>query len=1181
MGGGQNLDSKKPHDTSLTTRFTTNREQNTLLNRFKDIFRDKNIAHLAFLIGFFRISGFVHLHRLIQEYERFESIRILVGLDVDCLLYTLQAQGLDKAYQDERFRELFANTQRGFIQEERDYSLEIEDSINALKSALESNKIEIRIVREKNVHAKFYIFHSAPMPSSAGGTRYSGSLIVGSSNLSENGLERNYEFNLESNQSDDIFYALQEFDYLWENSVPLSPEDIQSATKHTYLELRSPKELYYKLLLCHFGESFLTIDSSIKDLFRDYKPYDYQIHAIQEGLEKLKRYNGFFLSDVVGLGKTLIASIIAKKLQIDSAIEGKILIVCPPTLKKSWERHFDDLGISRHKVSTHDSLHKILSTKDEYELIIVDESHRFRNAKNQKYQHLMNIARGKKVILLSATPQNNAPRDIQNQINLFMPEYSVIEGIENLDKFFSKIQKEYERIKNELKVLANEREKNTIDQKRYEQKSQELQEALKKNSEVLRQKLLRYVMIRRTRADIEEVYAQDMEKQKLSFPKVSAPQDLDYDLDSRTHNLATQTLLFLAQQKNTIGQFAYARYLIYPNLTQKGKEKFRQKYGSGSDSAFYERSASQLKDFIQKMLFKRFDSSMEAFKSTLKNQIRSYSALITGFENNKIIIPKNYNNREKLYEVIKSTESDDNDNALQEFLEKHEDDVISLAQEDFEPDFYKKIESDRKALKVLLAQWEDIDGDPKIEKLLEFLESKKEHKIVLFTEAATTAEYVRAQLEHNGYGQCLCVNSHNRDELEARIRENFDANYPKERQKDNYQLIISTDTLAEGVNLHRADIIINYDTPYNATRLMQRIGRINRIGTSFERIYIYNFKPTHLTDKIINLINISLQKLQSFHYAFGEDSAIYDEREEVGSQRLYETALREIEEERPSPEAKHQSALKKLYKEDRKKFEHIKELPSKARTIIQSLDSEGLDSENIDSKNTRSAQSSAIEGAQSYAYIKQSKDTSTQEAHYPYHITPRSAHDSLFDTSDLSAQECDFYAMADFLEAHIKAPICRNRAALETHHAHINAALVKHTESSHTATRPEPLATPQFKPNDTRALAKIRDLPKELITDEQKALIIDSIKLGNAMLVNRINTIKLQDISAQDIEAIISDFSLRATESSHTTQTSLDSINFTQPQIQLSITCIPVPRVGGADSTHSISNLHNPTTKGA
>ncbi|WP_394951734.1 helicase-related protein [uncultured Helicobacter sp.] len=822
-----------------------------------------------------------------------------MGLNVDEEIYALQIQGLDPIHQKIPFKKCFVRKQKEYIQNEA-YTKDVEDSIHTLTQALESKQLQIRIVRSKNVHAKFYIFHSNPRISYTGGdSNYHGSLIVGSSNLTHNGLEKNYEFNLESRDSDDIGFAIEEFEKLWQDSLPLCLDDVLSAVKDTYLELRTPEEIYYKLLLCHFGESFLHTDTSIKDLFTSYKPYDYQIHAIQEGLEKLKKYDGFFLSDVVGLGKTLIASIIAKKLQVDSSLQGKILVVCPPALKNSWKTHFDNLSISRYEIATHDSLHNLLEQKKDFELIIVDESHRFRSSGSKRYENLEKICKSgdKKVILLSATPQNNSPQDIANQVYLFCDRRkSEIEGIANLEEFFSKRTKEFERIKKELKSLNPKGGFN------HQKKREELRESLKKNSDILRNKLLSHIMIRRTRADIEVIYKSDMKAQKLTFPKITQPQDLEYNLDSSTHDLATQTILFLAnnkENKSSLGDFGYHRYLIYPNLTQKGKKRYMESYDS-QNSEFYEDTANRLSVLIQKILFKRFDSSIHAFKATLKSQIRSHNALIDMFERETIYIPKNYDNREKLYEAIES----DDENVLQDFIDEKEDKFIALSPSDFKPDFLANLKHDKESLESVLQEWEQIKLDSKFERLWEFLQSHSSQKIVLFTEAKTTATYLHKQLEQKGFKYVLCVDSSNREQLEEQIRQNFDANYPVDKQKDDYSLIISTDTLAEGVNLHRSNIIINYDTPYNATKLMQRIGRINRIGTSFESIHIYNFKPTHLTDNIINIINISLQKLQSFHYTLGEDSAIYDEREEVQSQKLFSQVKELDKEQSPEPNTK-------------------------------------------------------------------------------------------------------------------------------------------------------------------------------------------------------------------------------------------------------------------------------------
>lgn len=242
---------------------------------------------------------------------------------------------------------------------------------------------------------------------------------------------------------------------------------------------------------------------------------------------------------------------------------------------------------------------------------------------------------------------------------------------------------------------------------------------------------------------------------------------------------------------------------------------------------------------MQKILFKRFDSSIQAFKDTLSKQIASYNQLLEQFKNKHIYLPKNYDNRERLYRLLE----EDNDKALEELLEQ--DKLLALNPSDFQKDYAQKLQIDRANLQALLDKWEQITQDPKLDKLQEFLDSQDStQKVVIFTEAKSSSEYLAQNL--SAYqGQILHIHSANRNELESSIRANFDANYPENKQQNDKHIIITTDVLAEGVNLHRANIIINFDTPYNSTRLMQRIGRINRIGTPHKQIYIYNFKPTH------------------------------------------------------------------------------------------------------------------------------------------------------------------------------------------------------------------------------------------------------------------------------------------------------------------------------------------------
>ncbi|MCD8291790.1 MAG: SWF/SNF helicase family protein, partial [Prevotella sp.] len=206
--------------------------------------------------------------------------------------------------------------------------------------------------------------------------------------------------------------------------------------------------------------------------------------------------------------------------------------------------------------------------------------------------------------------------------------------------------------------------------------------------------------------------------------------------------------------------------------------------------------------------------------------------------------------------------------------------------EDFKEDYIKYLNEDLELINKLCYRWAMNTQDPKFDKFKECLKPElfdplknTSGKLVIFSEAIDTVDSLEHAVEHIGY-KPLVVTSENRNELEHTIEENFDANY-EGKWKDDYNVLISTEVLSEGVNLHRANVILNYDTPWNSTRLMQRIGRVNRIGSKEPNIYVYNFMPSDQGDSQIKLVRRAFTKLQSFHVLFGEDSKIFSQEEEV------------------------------------------------------------------------------------------------------------------------------------------------------------------------------------------------------------------------------------------------------------------------------------------------------------
>ncbi|MDR1501787.1 MAG: SWF/SNF helicase family protein [Prevotella sp.] len=255
--------------------------------------------------------------------------------------------------------------------------------------------------------------------------------------------------------------------------------------------------------------------------------------------------------------------------------------------------------------------------------------------------------------------------------------------------------------------------------------------------------------------------------------------------------------------------------------------------------------------------------------------------------------------------------------------------------EDFEPNFIEGLYLDQAILSDLLTSWKEQkdDDDPKLKKFTEllqneFFDTKRNigQKLVIFSESTDTVDYLTSSLDRK---DVLTISAKNRNKQFKTIEQNFDAN--SEVQENNYNIILTTDVLAEGINLHRSNIIINYDTPWNSTRLMQRIGRVNRIGSIAPHIYNYVFYPSAQGNNEINLVKNSLSKIQAFHTAFGEDNQIYSTEEIVSFDldRLFEAS---ITKEEVNKELLILEELKKFKELNPKEFRRIKEFSLRCRT---------------------------------------------------------------------------------------------------------------------------------------------------------------------------------------------------------------------------------------------------------
>ena len=861
------------------TKFFTNEPDNDLYTRFANILK-MHTQYFDVLVGYFRSSGFFKMY---ESLETVEKIRILVGLNVDkfsvkiidrssgeIMLAGVSAKDGKDAF-GESIKSEFDNGET---------TSDIEKGVRTFIDWMKSGKLEMRLYTKAPLHAKVYIMRKDPEHSS----EY-GSVITGSSNFSAAGLMNNLEFNVELKDSSDVKFALNRFETLWKESIDINEIYIKTIENDTWLrDDITPYQLYIKTLYEFFNEEInadkeLDLDKLLPDGFMRLQ---YQLDAVSQARKKLEAYNGVFISDVVGLGKTYICALLAASLR-KSAWK---LIICPPVLVDYWRSVLNEFGVTRFEVESLGKLdHIVEKHTNKYDYVFVDEAHRFRNSGTESYKNLHEICFGKKVVLISATPLNNYTTDIENQIYLFQAKQNgTINGLKNLEGFFRLLQ-------------------STLN--KYPKESANYSEQLRKNSEIIRDKLLREVMIRRTRSEVKNYYKDDLSKQGLSFPETGAPERIIYEFDESTDAIFKETI-------KAISEFNYARYkpLTYLKNTEKYAKMLAAQHNMGG--------------FMKGILVKRLESSFYAFKMTLNRFIMSYEQFIEMYKSGTVYISKKIN----VYDLL-----DDGDiEKLLYYVEQN--DVIQISSKEFTPCFIADLEKDLATLKAFKTMWDMIDSDPKLEKFRNELCNNKHlagNKAIVFTESKETADYLYENLSDIYGTRIVHYSGQSTPSLKLQIEDSFD---PKNKgnNNDKYDLLITTDVLAEGVNLHRANVLINYDLPWNPTRIMQRVGRVNRVGTEHSHIYVFNFFPTAQSSRHMPLEKRILDKLQAFHTTLGDDIKYLSDAEEVTPQGLFDAMNIRPEEEGDNPELEYLALIRKIRDEQPELYNLVKRLPVKARS---------------------------------------------------------------------------------------------------------------------------------------------------------------------------------------------------------------------------------------------------------
>ncbi len=747
--------------------FITNEKDQNLKRRFAALIKDTSFFDC--LVGYFYASGF---HAIYPSLENTEKVRILIGIGTSRQTFDM----MEKAYlQTQQMLEFSHAETKQEVEKlvesemtDSEDSQSVEEGVRKFIEWIREGKLEIRAFPSQNIHAKLYIMTFKE------GDRDIGRVITGSSNFTWKGLVDNLEFNVELKNRSDYEFARNKFEELWRNAVDVSEKYVRTIEDKTWLTQEiSPYKLYLKFLYEYFKDELSqTEEVFVKYLPQEFKKLEYQEQAVLNAKKILLEYGGVFISDVVGLGKTYISAMLAGQL------DGRTLVIAPPVLLEksnpgSWPNVFSDFRVHADFESI-GKLDDLLNRgTDKYTNIIIDEAHRFRTETTMTYEKMAEICRGKRVILVTATPYNNTPRDILSLLKLFQKSRkSTIPNLPDLESFFSKLEKRLQKL---------DRKKN------YE----EYINAVRENAREIRDKVLKYLMVRRTRAEIEKYFNKDIKEQGLKFPKVEKPVPFFYELNGKEDVVFNQTVQLIAKE------FKYARYM--PMLYYEGKL-----------DQLEEQSQRNMGRFMRILLVKRLESSFFAFRNSIDRFMHSYELFLEELEKGSVYVSKKHS--QKVFELLEN----DNDEAIQKLLDEGK--AEKYKSQDFRKELKDDLEHDLAVLREIKAMWQDVKRDPKFLKFKHELEKHKalsKNHVIIFTESKETAEYLFKNINEVEPGKVLLFTSEVGESIRDKVIENFDAR--ARNKKDEYRILVSTEVLSEGVNLHRSNVVVNYDIPWNPT----------------------------------------------------------------------------------------------------------------------------------------------------------------------------------------------------------------------------------------------------------------------------------------------------------------------------------------------------------------------------
>ena len=759
-------------------------------------------------------------------------------------------------------------------------SLVDQATIRELRAQLADNRVQIKLFTRRPLHGKTYICHRPdPITPTVA--------YVGSSNLTLAGLSGNYELNVDVVDSDGASKLDKWFEDRWDDKFTIDiTEDLIAVIDESWASETplSPYEVYLKVCW-HMSRDVREglIEYTLPPLMAD-QLLEYQEGAVKTLSRRIMMKGGAMLGDVVGLGKTITAT--ATAMMLNEAEGYRTLIVCPVNLVAMWNDYKERFELNA-TVIPYSTAAKQLPNLGRYQFVIVDESHTLRNDTRQDYKALHEYIRnyGAKVLLLTATPYNIRFRDVANQLGLYIDPDDDL-GLQPLIAM-SKDDRFAERLDGKTSTL----------------------EAFKKSEEADDWKrLMSEHLIRRTRSFIRKNYAlHDESGEYLEFSNGNRFTFPDRDPRPIVHSFGASDPAALMESTSTLDTIDELRLPRY-DLSHYLKKSLDLNAEEKAIVERFQRGSGHLLGFVRSGLYKRLSSCGYSFIISLQRHIARNELYLFAIENDlplpigSLLDPmfSTAESDDEPEDILDETETEtavggNTASAYEALKQSAPKSVRWIRPTAFNADLEADLREDTQGLRALLAEFGDWTPalDSKLAALIELVSvTHAKEKVLIFTEYKDTANYVANALKAAGVDHVAVASGETRNPTEVARRFSPRSNTigaasldesqvrPLVDPDDEYRVLVSTDVLSEGQNLQDAHIVVNYDLPWAIIRLIQRAGRVDRVGQKAGKVIIYSFWHDGV-EQVLNLRNRIADRLRANAEVFGSDEQFFGSADEV------------------------------------------------------------------------------------------------------------------------------------------------------------------------------------------------------------------------------------------------------------------------------------------------------------